>query len=100
MAVAALDASFVIATRVHFVADSAIAFTLIVLLIPDCASATLAHMGSLHRGDNLDILHRYLRDAATNLIHLEPPFNSRNSTTFFHEEGCAEAATKLVEARP
>ncbi len=36
-------------------------------------SATLAHIGSLHRGDNLDILHRYLKDKTTKLIRLEPP---------------------------
>ncbi len=30
-------------------------------------------MGSLHRGDNLDILHRYLKDKTTKLIRLEPP---------------------------
>jgi hypothetical protein len=54
-------------------------------------------MDSLHRGDNLDILHRYLKDEATNLIHLKPPFNStQNSTAFFHEEGRTEAATRLV----
>jgi hypothetical protein len=58
-------------------------------------------MASQRRSDNLDILHRYLKDEATNLIHLEPPFNSiQNSNTFFHEGGCAEAADKLVEVRP
>jgi site-specific DNA-methyltransferase (adenine-specific) len=29
-----------------------------------------------YRGDNLDILRRYLPDASVDLIYLDPPFNS------------------------
>jgi hypothetical protein len=81
--------------------DSTNAFALTVLLIHEYAAAKLAHMGSQHRSDSLDILHRYFKDEATNLIHIEPPFNSiQNSNTFFHEGGCTEAADKLLEVRP
>jgi len=30
----------------------------------------------LYYGDNLDILRRYLPDAAVHLVYLDPPFNS------------------------
>ena len=30
----------------------------------------------LYCGDNLDILRRYLPDAAVDLVYLDPPFNS------------------------
>jgi site-specific DNA-methyltransferase (adenine-specific) len=30
----------------------------------------------LYYGDNLDILRRYLPDAAVDLVQLDPPFNS------------------------
>jgi site-specific DNA-methyltransferase (adenine-specific) len=30
----------------------------------------------LYYGDNLDILHRYLPDAAVDLVDLDPPINS------------------------
>ena len=30
----------------------------------------------LYYGDNLDILRRYLPDAAVDLVYLDPPFNS------------------------
>ena len=30
----------------------------------------------LYYGDNLDILRRYLPDAAADLVYLDPPFNS------------------------
>jgi site-specific DNA-methyltransferase (adenine-specific) len=32
----------------------------------------------LYYGDNLDILRRYLPDAAVDLVYLDPPFNSNN----------------------
>ena len=31
---------------------------------------------ALYYGDNLDILRRYLPDAAVDLVYLDPPFNS------------------------
>jgi len=34
----------------------------------------------LSYGDNLDILRRYLPDASTDLIYLDPPFNSNRDS--------------------
>jgi site-specific DNA-methyltransferase (adenine-specific) len=33
----------------------------------------------LYYGDNLDILRRYLPDAAVDLVYLDPPFNSNRN---------------------
>ncbi len=38
--------------------------------MPDFATNVLSY------GDNLDILRRYLPDAAVDLVELDPPFNS------------------------
>jgi len=41
----------------------------------------------LYYGDNLDILRRYLPDAAVDLVYLDPPFNSnRDYNVMFHDE--------------
>jgi site-specific DNA-methyltransferase (adenine-specific) len=41
----------------------------------------------LHDGDNLDILCRYLPDAAVDLAYLDPPFNSnRDYNVTFRDE--------------
>jgi len=41
----------------------------------------------LSYGDNLDILRRYLPDAAVDLVDLDPPFNSnRDDTVIFRDE--------------
>jgi site-specific DNA-methyltransferase (adenine-specific) len=41
----------------------------------------------LYYGDNLDILRRYLPDAAVDLVYLDPPFNSnRYDNVIFREE--------------
>ena len=38
-------------------------------------------------GDNLDILRRYLPDAAVDLVYLDPPFNSnRDDNVIFRDE--------------
>ena len=34
----------------------------------------------LYYGDNLDILGRYLPDAAVDLVYLDPPFNSNRDS--------------------
>jgi site-specific DNA-methyltransferase (adenine-specific) len=34
----------------------------------------------LYYGDNLDILGRYLPDAAVDLVYLDPPFNSNRGS--------------------
>ena len=36
-------------------------------------------MGTLHYGDNLDILRRYLKDETVDLVYLDPPFNPAES---------------------
>jgi hypothetical protein len=41
----------------------------------------------LYYGDNLDILRRYLPDAAVDLVDLDPPFNSnRDYNVIFRDE--------------
>jgi len=41
-------------------------------------------MGTLHYGDNLDILKRYLKGETIDLVYLDPPFNSaQNYNAFF-----------------
>jgi site-specific DNA-methyltransferase (adenine-specific) len=41
----------------------------------------------LYYCDNLDILHRYLPDAAIDLVYLDPPFNSnRDYDVIFRDE--------------
>jgi len=30
----------------------------------------------LYYGDNLDVLHRYVKDESVDLVYLDPPFNS------------------------
>jgi 16S rRNA G966 N2-methylase RsmD len=41
----------------------------------------------LYYGDNLDILRRYLPDAAVDLVYLDPPFNSnRDHNVIFRDE--------------
>ena len=40
----------------------------------------------LYYGDNLDILRRYPPEAATDLVYLDPPFNSnRDDNVIFRE---------------
>ena len=49
--------------------------------MPDLAS------NLLYYGDNLDILRRYLPDAAVDLVYLDPPFNSnRDYNVIFRDE--------------
>jgi hypothetical protein len=49
---------------------------------------------SSHHGDSLDILRRYLKEEAANVVYLELPFNS---STCFDERGWTGVATKPVE---
>jgi hypothetical protein len=55
----------------------------------------------LYYGDNLDILPRYLPDAAVDLVYLDPPFNSnRDDNVIFRDEsGNATDAQLLAFAR-
>jgi DNA modification methylase len=49
--------------------------------VPDLATNVLYY------GDNLDILRRYLPDAAVDLVYLDPPFNSnRDYNVIFRDE--------------
>jgi site-specific DNA-methyltransferase (adenine-specific) len=53
-------------------------------------------MGTLYYGDNLDILHRYLKDESVDLIYLDPPFNSAQTyNAFFHEKDGTDAASQI-----
>ena len=57
----------------------------------------------LYYGDNLDILRRYLPDAAVDLVYLDPPFNSnRDYNVIFRDEsvvvslgGCSGEGARL-----
>jgi DNA modification methylase len=40
-----------------------------------------ANKNKLYYGDNLDVLHRYLRDASVDIVYLDPPFDSNQITT-------------------
>lgn len=53
-------------------------------------------MGTLYYGDNLDILHRYLKDDSIDLVYLDPPFNSaQNYNAFFQEKDGTAAASQI-----
>jgi len=54
-------------------------------------------MATLHYGDNLDILRRYLKDETVDLVYLDPPFNAaQNHNAFFQEkDGTAAAAAQI-----
>jgi len=40
----------------------------------------------LSYGDNLDILRRYLPDAAIDLVYLDPPYSNRDDNVIFRDE--------------
>ena len=50
----------------------------------------------LYYGDNLDILHRYVKNESVDLVYLDPPFNS-NATynVLFKEKDGSEAASQI-----
>jgi site-specific DNA-methyltransferase (adenine-specific) len=51
----------------------------------------------LYYGDNLDILHRHLPDAAVDLVYLDPPFNSnRDDNVIFRDESGNATAAQLL----
>jgi site-specific DNA-methyltransferase (adenine-specific) len=56
--------------------------------MPDLATNVLSY------GDNLDILRRYLPDAAVDLVYVDPPFNSKrdDNVIFRGESGQATDA--------
>jgi 16S rRNA G966 N2-methylase RsmD len=56
-------------------------------------------MGTLYYGDNLEILHHYLKDETVDLVYLDPPFNpAQNYNAFFQEkDGTAAASAGFYE---
>ena len=51
----------------------------------------------LYCGDNLDILRRYLPDAAVDLVYLDPPFNSnRDENVILRDESGNATDAKLL----
>ena len=51
----------------------------------------------LDYGDNLDILRRYLPDAAVDLVYLDPPSNSnRDSNVIFRDESGKTSDAQLL----
>ena len=54
----------------------------------------------LSYGDNLDILRRYLPDAAIDLVYLDPPFNcNRDSNVILRDESRNATNTARHEGR-
>lgn len=50
----------------------------------------------LYYGDNLDILHRYIKDETIDLIYLDPPFKSnQNYNVLFTEQNGSRAAAQI-----
>jgi site-specific DNA-methyltransferase (adenine-specific) len=51
---------------------------------------------TLYYGDNLDILHRYVKDESVDLVYLDPPFNSNaNYNVLFAEQDGSRAAAQI-----
>ena len=48
----------------------------------------------LYYGDNLDILRRYLPDAAVDLVYLDPPFNSDRDDNVIPSSGSARTSSR------
>jgi site-specific DNA-methyltransferase (adenine-specific) len=55
-------------------------------------------MGTLYYGDNLDILRRYVKDEAVDLVYLDPPFNSAQTYNAFFQEKNGSAAASQIRA--
>jgi DNA modification methylase len=55
-----------------------------------------ANRNALYYGDNLDILHKYIKDDSVDLVYLDPPFNS-NATynVLFAEQDGSRAAAQI-----
>jgi len=55
-------------------------------------------MGTLYYGDNLDILHRYLKDESVDLVYLDPPFKSDQNYNVLFQENNGSAAASQIQA--
>ena len=53
---------------------------------------------TLYYGDNLDILREHIADESVDLIHLDPPFNSRRSYNVLFKEAKGSAADSQITA--
>ena len=54
------------------------------------------HVNTLHYGDNLDVLKRYIADESIDLVYLDPPFQSgRDYNVLFQEQDGAQAAAQI-----
>ena len=50
----------------------------------------------LYYGDNLDILHRYIKDETIDLIYLDPPFKSNQDyNVLFKEQNGSRSAAQI-----
>jgi len=50
----------------------------------------------LYYGDNLDVMHRHIKDETVDLVYLDPPFNSNtNYNVLFAERNGSQAAAQL-----
>ena len=55
----------------------------------------------LYYGDNLDILRRYLPDAAVDLVSLDPPFNSNcDDNVIFRDESGQPSTASRRQRKP
>ena len=51
----------------------------------------------LFYSDNLDVLHRYVRDESVDLIYLDPPFNSRQDyNVLFAEKDGTRSSSQIT----
>jgi len=50
----------------------------------------------LYYGDNLDVLHRYVKDESVDLVYLDPPFNSRQDyNVLFAEKDGSQSSSQI-----
>jgi site-specific DNA-methyltransferase (adenine-specific) len=52
----------------------------------------------LYYGDNLDVLHRYVKDESVDLVYLDPPFNSNASYNVLFKTHSGEQASAQIHA--
>jgi site-specific DNA-methyltransferase (adenine-specific) len=55
-------------------------------------------LNRLFFGDNLDVLREHIRDDSTDLIYLDPPFNSQASYNVLYKEPSGQQSKAQVEA--
>src|SRR5664279_1147381 len=67
-------------------------------LTPGGRVFTLAGMGMLYYGNNLDILRRYVKDETVDLIYLDPPFNSNAAYNVLFAEHDGSNSSAQIEA--